>query len=555
MREEETPREEFSYDVVIVGAGPAGLAAALHLEEVSPGISIAVIEKGQDIGHQILSGAVLDPSIIDELAPEWRDMAPDLMMPVTKSEHYLLTPKNAKLLANQALPAPYSNQNAYLGSLGKICAYLGDNAEAFGVEIFNAYAAVDFTYDARGAVNGIITNDIGARSDGSAGPDFERGIHISAKYVLVGDGANGPLSQKAIARFDLSKDCAPQTYGLGLKEIWKMPQDKACPGLVQNYIGWPLDKKAGGNGFVYHMNNNEVAIGLIIHLNYKNPFLDPFQELQKLKTHRRINPIFEGAKRIAYGANVVSLGGYDSVPKLTFPGGALIGDSAGFVNVSTNGGINNALISGMLAAKYIGRAVSKGRQNDEVKELNQAWKTSPIGQSLRPLTELKPLIATYGALAGLLLGGFDLWLSKILRTQILSKILLRGKTILRDFEGLETTDKQKAPAYPAIDNVLVFDKKTSLALTNIVQRADQPSFLEILNQRRLAKTDGQTHQGVLAQLCPSTAIEWQHRHGTMEYNIDQSVCIHCGACMLKDPHQNISFNPPEGGAGPNYFNM
>src|SRR6187399_1676192 len=402
-------REAMEFDVVVVGAGPAGLAAAIRLKQLNPELGVVVVEKGSEVGAHILSGAVIDPIGLDRLLPEWRGEDTPIKTPVTDDRFYWLGPSGALRVPNFLLPPLMSNHGNYIVSLGNVCRWLATKAEALGVEIYPGFAAAGVLYNDQGAVTGVYTGDMGVERDGSQGPAYAPGMALMGKYVLIGEGARGSLAKQLIAKFNLSEGRDPGKYGIGLKELWQVTPEKHKAGLVQHSFGWPLDMKTGGGSFLYHLEDNLVAVGFVMHLNYKNPYLSPFEEFQRFKTHPSIRGTFEGGKRLSYGARVITEGGYQSVPKLSFPGGALIGCAAGFVNVPRIKGSHNAILSGMLAAEHAAEALSEGRANDELIEYENAWRGSQVGKDLYPVRNAKPLWSKLGTFLGIAAGGLDMW--------------------------------------------------------------------------------------------------------------------------------------------------
>lgn len=388
----EIERESMEFDVVIVGAGPAGLSAAIRLKQVNPELSVVVLEKGAEVGAHILSGAVVDPIGIDRLLPGWREESDHpFKTPVTDDQFHLLGPAGSIRLPNFLMPPLMNNHGNYIVSLGNVCRWLAGHAEALGVEIYPGFAAAELLFDENGAVRGVATGDMGIERDGTRGPGYAPGMELLGKYVLIGEGVRGSLAKQLISKFNLSDDRDPQKFGIGLKELWQVKPENHKPGLVQHSFGWPLGGSTGGGSFLYHLEDNQVAVGFVVHLNYKNPYLSPFEEFQRFKTHPSIRDTFEGAKRISYGARAITEGGYQSVPKLSFPGGALIGCSAGLVNVPRIKGSHNAVLSGMMAAEHVAEAIAAGRSNDEIAGYEAAWRDSDIGKDLKKVRNVKPL--------------------------------------------------------------------------------------------------------------------------------------------------------------------
>jgi electron-transferring-flavoprotein dehydrogenase len=545
------PREEMDFEVVIVGAGPAGLAAALRLKQVAPGVSVAVIEKGADVGAHIISGAVIDPVGLDALLPEWRDETPQMLTPVKEENFFWLDKNRASQIANAFLPPPMTKEDMFVGSLGEVCRYLAQKAEDNDIEVFVGFSATELLLDEKGTVTGIATGDMGVSADGNPGPNYAPGVNIRAKYVLLAEGARGSLTKQAIARFGLESASDPQKYGLGIKEIWELPTSLSSPGLVQHFLGWPLDNRTGGGGFVYHMKDRQVAVGHVVHLDYKNPFTDPFREMQKFKTHPHIRAIVEGGKRVSYGARAISEGGYQSVPELAFPGGALIGDSAGFMNLPRVKGSHNAILSAMLVAEKIGAAISVGRANDLVEGLDNAWKNSSIGRELMQVRNVKPLLSRFGTNAALALGGIDMWFAHFTGRPLFGNM----KHNSPDYVSLEAADRHTSPTYPDVDRRLVFDKNSSLYLSGTEHVADQPVHLKIVDMALQEQSEMGVFGGPSAYYCPAGVYEWRERSGSMGLTITAQNCLHCKTCDIKDPNQNIVWTTPEGGDGPNYTNM
>src|SRR5438270_8579269 len=408
--EELPPRESMEFDVVIVGAGPSGLAAAIRLKQLNADLNIVVVEKGSEVGAHILSGAVIDPSALDRLIPDWREDADcSLKTQVTTDKFYWLTKSSAIPLPNIMMPPLMSNHGCYIGSLGNVCRWLARKAEALGVEIYPGFAAVEVLYDEKGAVRGIATGDMGVAKDGSHKSSYTRGMELLGKYTLFAEGARGSQTKQLIARFALDANSETPKFGIGLKEVWQIEPSKHQKGLIQHSFGWPLNLKTGGGSFLYHYDDNLVAVGFVVHLNYDDPYLSPFDEFQGFKTHPSIRGTFEGAKRLAYGARAITEGGYQSVPKLSFPGGALIGCAAGFVNVPRIKGVHNAMGTGMLAGEHIAAALAAGRANDELSEYENAWRDSAVGRDLHRVRNVKPLWSKFGTIIGVALGGFDMW--------------------------------------------------------------------------------------------------------------------------------------------------
>jgi electron-transferring-flavoprotein dehydrogenase len=551
--EHELPeRESMEFDVVVVGAGPAGLAAAIRLKQNNPELSVVVLEKGGEVGAHILSGAVVDPVGIDKLLPDWREESDHpFKTPVTDDQFLLLGPAGSVRLPNFAMPKLMNNHGNYIVSLGNVARWLGTHAENLGVEIYPGFAAAEVLYNKAGAVIGVATGDMGVERNGEPGPNYTRGMELLGKYVLFAEGARGSLSKEVIAKYKLDEGREPAKFGIGLKELWQVDPSKSKPGLVQHSFGWPLDMKTGGGSFLYHLEDNLVAVGFVVHLNYKNPYLSPFEEFQRYKTHPSIRPTFEGAKRISYGARAITEGGWQSVPKLTFPGGALIGCAAGFVNVPRIKGSHNAVLSGILAADKVAEAIAAGRANDEVVGIENEWRDSAIGKDLKRVRNVKPLWSKFGTILGVTLGGLDMWTNQLFGFSFFGT-LKHGKT---DAASLEPAAKHKPINYPKPDGVITFDRLSSVFLSSTNHEEDQPVHLQVKNLELQLKSEHDVFAGPSTRYCPAGVYEWVEKDGKETYVINAQNCVHCKTCDIKDPNQNINWVTPQGGEGPVYANM
>jgi len=542
-------REAMEFDVVVVGAGPAGLAVAIALKQRAPDASVVVVEKGSEVGAHILSGAVIDPIGLDTLLPEWRSEDSLVKTAVTDDRFYLLGASGGWRLPNFAMPPLLSNHGNFIVSLGDVCRYLARKAEALGVEIYPGFAAAEVLFD-NGAVVGVATGDMGIAKDGHHKSGFARGMELRGKYTVFAEGARGSLTKGLMARFDLARNSEPQKFGLGLKELWQVAPDKHRAGLVQHTAGWPLDNRSGGGSFIYHFADNLVAVGFVVHLNYENPHLSPFEEFQRFKTHPLIRDTFSGGKRICYGARAISEGGWQSVPRVSFPGGVLVGCAAGFLNVPRIKGSHNAILSGMLAAEHIATAFGQGRAHDELSGYEAAWRDSPIGRDLKPVRNAKPLWSKFGTRAGIALGGLDMWTNKLGFS--LFGTLRHGKP---DCATLKPAAACRPIAYPKPDGKLTFDRLSSVYLSNTNHEEDQPVHLLLRDGALQKSSEHDVYGGPSARYCPAGVYEWVEEGGAPRFVINAQNCVHCKTCDIKDPNQNITWVPPEGGGGPNYPNM
>jgi len=556
MMSELPEREAMDYDVVIVGAGPAGLAAAIRLKQINADTTVVVVEKGSEVGAHILSGAVIDPIGLDMLLPDWRsDGARPLTTEVTEDRFYFLGPAGGVRLPNFAMPKLMDNHGNLVGSLGNVTRWLATQAEALGVEIYPGFAAAEVLFDDHGAVTGIATGDMGIAKDGSISERFTRGMELRGRYTLFGEGVRGHLSKQLIKRFDLSRGKEPQKFGIGLKELWQVKPDKHVKGLVQHSFGWPLDMKTGGGSFLYHFDDNLVSVGFVVHLNYQNPTLSPFDEFQRFKTHEMVRDVFGGGKRLSYGARAITEGGWQSVPRLTFPGGALLGCSAGFVNVPRIKGSHNAIISGMLAAEHLSEALAAGRAHDEVTGYEEAWRSSAIGRDLKPVRNVKPLWSRFGTIGGVVLGGVDMWCNELLGLSPFGT-MKHGKA---DFETLKPIDQVRPITYPKPDGVVSFDKLSSVFMSSTNHEEDQPAHLKLLDASVPIARNLPIYGEPARLYCPAGVYEVVYGDAEKKtdprFVINAQNCVHCKTCDIKDPAQNITWTVPEGGGGPGYANM
>ena len=546
----ELPRETMEFDVAIVGAGPAGLAAAIRLRQLAPDLSVVVVEKGSEVGAHILSGAIMDPIALDRLLPGWRVEETPIKTKVSSDRFYILGAAGALRLPNILMPPLMNNHGNFVVSLGNVCRWLASKAEALGVEIFPGFAAAEVLFDASGAVAGIATGDMGIGKDGRPKDGFTRGVEIKAKYTLFAEGARGHLTKGLIARYGLDHGREPGKFGIGLKELWQVAPDKHQPGLVQHTLGWPLDNRTGGGSFLYHLEDNLVSVGFVVHLNYANPYLGPFEEFQRFKMHPLVRATFEGGKRLAYGARAITEGGWQSVPKLTFAGGALIGCAAGFVNVPRIKGSHNAMLSGMLAAEHVVAAVAAGRANDEIGDYDAAWRSSDIGGDLWKVRNAKPLWSKFGTMLGVALGGLDMWTNTLGFS--LFGTLPHGKA---DSACLKPAAQCSAIVYPKPDGKLTFDKLSSVFLSNTNHEEDQPVHLRVGDLALEKASEHDVYGGPSQRYCPAGVYEWVGEGVDLKFVINAQNCVHCKTCDIKDPDRNITWVAPEGGGGPNYPNM
>ncbi|HVV31815.1 MAG TPA: electron transfer flavoprotein-ubiquinone oxidoreductase [Vitreimonas sp.] len=558
MADEEVAREAMEYDVVIVGAGPAGLSAAIRLKQLAAKdggeISVAVIEKGAEVGAHILSGAVVDPSGLNELIPDWKEKGAPLDTPVTIDQFKILGPAGAAALPTFLMPPLMHNHGNYIVSLSNVTKWLGAQAEALGVEIYPGMAASDAVYDESGALKGIVAGVFGIAKDGHRKPDYQPGLELHGKYVLIAEGARGSLAKVLQNKYDLCAKSDPQKYGIGIKELWEVPAEQHKPGLVLHTVGWPLDDKTGGGSFMYHWGDRLVSVGFVVHLNYKNPYLSPFDEFQRHKLHPEIRQYIEGGKRIAYGARAITEGGFQSVPTLAFPGGALVGCAAGFVNVPRIKGSHNAIKTGMMAAEAAFAAIRAGRQRDVLTEYDEAYCESDVRKDLLRVRNAKPLLSRLGTFWGGVVGMFDMWTTTLLGGVSFLGTLHHGKS---DSASTEKASQHQPIAYPKPDGKLTFDKLSSVFLSNTNHDEDQPSHLKLKDPSIPIKVNLPEYAEPATRYCPAGVYEvlFDESGSNPRFQINAQNCVHCKTCDIKDPSQNIVWTTPEGGGGPNYANM
>jgi electron-transferring-flavoprotein dehydrogenase len=548
-----TARESMPYDLVIVGGGPAGLSAAIRAKQAAADagieLSVCILEKGSEIGAHILSGAVVDPKALDELLPNWRELDSPLTVEVTENHHWILTETKKYEFPHGLMPPFMNNKGCYTVSLGNLCRWLAGQAEALGVEIFPGFAAAEILWNDDGSVKGVATGDMGIARDGSRKDSWQPGLELHAKYTFFAEGVRGHLSKQLIRHYKLDKDSQPQIYGIGLKELWDIPAEKHVPGRVIHSQGWPLDE-ANGGGFLYHQANGQVALGFSVWLNYSNPYLSPFDEFQRWKTHPAIREILEGGRRVSYGARAINDGGWQAVPKLTFPGGALIGCAAGFVNVPRIKGSHTAMKTGMMAAEAAVAAIASQRQNDELKAYGEAYRKSWVYSELKMVRNTLPAVEKYGNFIGTGLAGVMMWM------EYLGYELPFTMKNHPDFKSLKKAAVSKPIDYPKPDGVISFDKLTSVFLSNTNHEEDQPIHLTLKDPDIPIKVNLPEWAEPAQRYCPAGVYEVVAEEGKdPRFQINAQNCVHCKTCDIKDPSQNITWVVPEGGGGPNYPNM
>ncbi|MDB5659659.1 MAG: electron transfer flavoprotein-ubiquinone oxidoreductase [Cypionkella sp.] len=548
---QEIVREQMDYDVVIVGAGPAGLSAAIRLKQLDSNLTVVVLEKGSEVGAHILSGAVLDPVGLDRLIPDWKAKGAPITVPVVEDNFYVLGPAGQARIPNWPMPKLMNNHGNYIVSMANVCRWMAEQAEGLGVEIFPGMSCSELVYGDAGEVRGVVAGEFGKLADGTPGPNYEPGMILAGKYVFLSEGVRGSLAKQVIAKYDLSKGYEPQKYGLGMKEIWAIDPAKHKPGTVTHTMGWPLGSNAGGGSFIYHAENNQVYVGFVVHLNYKNPHLYPYMEFQRFKHHPMVAELLKGGKRVAYGARAISEGGLQSIPKMVAPGVALLGCSAGLVNLPRIKGNHNAMLSGIAAAEAAFAAIGAGRAGDELAAYEADVRGGPIAADLRKVRNVKPLWSKYGLVASLLLGGADMWANTfgltILGTMKHGKNDAESTGLAKDYAPID---------YPKPDGVLSFDRLTNVAFSATNHDENQPSHLKLRDASIPISVNLPLYAEPAQRYCPAGVYEVIAEAGKEpRFQINFQNCVHCKTCDIKDPSMNIVWTTPMGGGGPNYPNM